>query len=218
MSYLNKKRRKDINIINKPQQWRDFSVDDIKINKPNKPNNPVINGYDQIKNTHKFNEFLLKQAKKAGAEGNWSATSGDKLAVAGSQTKRDWYDNVTKIPFYGDLTKSERYTQLNKALEKNPNVNNLVGHSLGGAVILEKQINNPGKFETTTYNAPVMQMSSTPQGNRYRNTMDPISMFDKGSKSRFKSYNPVTAHSYHDQPDGYASNTILSNGNEILIE
>ena len=26
-----KKRRKDINIINKPQKWRSFSVDDIKI-------------------------------------------------------------------------------------------------------------------------------------------------------------------------------------------
>ena len=53
MSYLNKKRRKNINITNKPQQWRSFSVDDIKISKPNKINNPVIDGYDQIKNTHK---------------------------------------------------------------------------------------------------------------------------------------------------------------------
>ena len=218
MSYLNKKRRKNINIINKPQQWRSYSVDDIKISQPNKINNPVINGYDQIKNTHKFNEFLLKQAKKAGAEGNWSAVSGDKMAVAGSQTKRDWWDDVTKVPFWGDLKKSERYGQLNKALEQNPNVKNLVGHSLSGNVILEKQINNPGKYETTTYNAPVLQMSSMPQGNRYRNTYDPISMFDKGSKSQFKSYNPVTAHSYHNQPDGYASNTILNNGNEILIE
>ena len=215
MSYLNKKGRKDINIINKPQQWRDFSVDDIKINKPS---NPVINGYDQIKNTHRFNEYMLRQAKKAGADGNWSYVSGDKMAVAGSQTKRDWWDDVTKVPFWGDLKKSERYGQLNKALEQNPNVKNLVGHSLAGSVILEKQINNPGKFETTTYNAPVLQMSSMPQGNRYRNTYDPVSMFDKGAKSRFKSYNPVTAHSYHDQPDGYASNTILNNGNEILIE
>ena len=140
------------------------------------------------------------------------------MAVAGSQTKRDWWDDVTKVPFWGDLKKSERYGQLNKALEQNPNVKNLVGHSLSGSVILEKQINNPGKFQTTTYNAPVLQMSSMPQGNRYRNTYDPISMFDKGAKSQFKSYNPVTAHSYHDQPDGYASNTILPNNTEILIE
>ena len=57
MSYLNKKRRDNINVVNKPQQWRSFSVDDIKINKPNKINNPVIDGYDQIKNTHKFKPF-----------------------------------------------------------------------------------------------------------------------------------------------------------------
>ena len=54
-----KKRRKNINIVNKLQQWRSFSVDDIKISKPNKIRNPIIDGYDQIKNNHKFNETLL---------------------------------------------------------------------------------------------------------------------------------------------------------------
>ena len=93
-----------------------------------------------------------------------------------------------------------------------------MGHSVSGAVILEKQQQNPGQFQTTTYNAQVLQMSSMPQGNRYRNTYDPVSMFDKGAKSQFKSYNPVSAHSYHNQTDGYASNTILNNGHEILIE
>ena len=39
---LVKKRRKDINIVNKPQQWRSFSVDDIKLNKPDKIKNPII--------------------------------------------------------------------------------------------------------------------------------------------------------------------------------
>ena len=29
-----KKRRKNINIVNKQQLWRSFSVDDIKLNKP----------------------------------------------------------------------------------------------------------------------------------------------------------------------------------------
>ena len=31
-----------------------FSVDDIKLTKPNKIKNPIIDGYEQIKNTHKF--------------------------------------------------------------------------------------------------------------------------------------------------------------------
>ena len=50
MSLL-KRRRKNINIVSKPQQWRSFSVDDIKLNKPDKIKNPIIDGYDQIKNT-----------------------------------------------------------------------------------------------------------------------------------------------------------------------
>ena len=33
-----KKRRKYINIVNTPQQWRSFSVDDVKLAKPNKIN------------------------------------------------------------------------------------------------------------------------------------------------------------------------------------
>ena len=66
----------------------------------------------------------------------WSAVSGENMANAGTQTWRDTYD-VTRIPFWGDLRNSERYQQLNKALENNPQVTNLTAHSLGGSVILE---------------------------------------------------------------------------------
>ena len=44
-----KKRRHNMNIVNKPQQWRSFSVDDIKISKPSTIKNTIIDGYDQIK-------------------------------------------------------------------------------------------------------------------------------------------------------------------------
>ena len=94
MNYLNKRRRTNINIINKPQQWRSFSVDDIEINKPNKINNPTIDGYDQIQNAHKFNNTSIKKAYKT--PGDWTAVSGSIMAVAGSQ---HWYDDVTKIRF-----------------------------------------------------------------------------------------------------------------------
>ena len=79
-----KKRRKNINIVNKPQQWRSFSVDDIKLNKPDKIKNPIISGFDQIKNTHRFNETVLRAAYKK--PNDWTAVSGDKMAVDGSQT------------------------------------------------------------------------------------------------------------------------------------
>ena len=140
------------------------------------------------------------------------------MGVAGSQTKRDWWDNFTKIPFYGDLRKSERFGQLNAALLKNPETKQLIGHSLGSSVILEKQIQNPGKFETVTYNAPVLQLTPTPQGNRYRFNNDIISGFDKGAKSFDKTYNPISAHSYSGLPSSYASNTILPDNTQILIE
>jgi len=216
--YLQKKKRKNINIVNKPQQWVDFKFDTNTIKKDN---NPIISGYDQIKNTHRFNEILLNAAYKNKAAGNWSAVSGRKVAVAGTQTLRDKYDDVTKIPFWGDLRKSERYEQLNKKLLDYPDVDSLVGHSLGSSVILEKQIQNPGKFQTTTYNAPVLQMSSMPQGDRYRSSFDPVSMFDKGAKTfdNGSLFNPGYSHDYTGNPKNtYASNTILPNGNQILIE
>ena len=102
-----KKRRKNINIVNKPQQWRSFSVDDIKISKPNTITNPIIDGFNRIINTHRFNETLLRQAYKK--PGDWTAVSGDKMAVAGSQTAKDWYDDVSKMHFWGDLRKSDRF-------------------------------------------------------------------------------------------------------------
>ena len=57
-----KKRHKNINIVNKPQLWRSFSVYDIKINKLNKIDNPNIDGFNHTKNTNRFNETLLRAA------------------------------------------------------------------------------------------------------------------------------------------------------------
>ena len=42
------------------------------------------------------------------------------MYVAGSHTVRDWYDDVAKIPFWGDVKKSERYQQSIKMLTANP--------------------------------------------------------------------------------------------------
>ena len=95
----------------------------------------------------------------------------------------------------------------------------MVGHSVAGSVILEKQKYNPN-LETVTYNAPVLQISPMPQGNRYRSTLDPVSMFDSGAKSISTGsfFNPIYNHSYKNNPRGYASNTIDNQGNQILIE
>ena len=64
-------------------------------------------------------------------------------------------------------------------LDANPNINKIIGHSLGGSIALQLQKDN-NKFETTTYGAPVLQISST-KGNRFRFPYDPISYFDNGA-------------------------------------
>ena len=57
-------------------------------------------------------------------------------------------------------------------------------------------------------------MSSMPQGNRYRNTYAPVSMFDSGANSigTGSLFNPKYSHSYtRNSKDTYACDTILPN-------
>ena len=79
-------------------------------------------------------------------------------------------------------------------IKANPNVKKLIGHSLSGSVALEFEKNNPG-YETTTYGAPVFQLS-TNAGNRFRHRNDLVSTFDFGAKNICSNMNPIIAHSY----------------------
>ena len=87
---------------------------------------------------------------------------------------------------------STRYNQAKTALDSNPHITKLVGHSLGGSVALQFQQNN-AKYNTITYGAPVLQIG-TKQGNRFRFPFDPVSYLDNGAITVDKfSINP---HSY----------------------
>ena len=69
-------------------------------------------------------------------------------------------------------------------MKQNPNIDRIVGHSLGGSVALE--LGDKHKIETITYMAPVVDTGLFNHGiqpERYRNDNDPISMFDRGAKS-----------------------------------
>jgi len=48
-------------------------------------------------------------------------------------------DLATFLDNFGDLRNSERYTEAEKALKANPNIERVVGHSLGSKVGLELQ-------------------------------------------------------------------------------
>ncbi len=66
------------------------------------------------------------------------------------------------------------------ALKLNPNITNVVGHSLGGSVALKLQENFPDRnFKSNTYGAPVL--STTGADNRFRNFFDPVSILDRGA-------------------------------------
>ena len=75
---------------------------------------------------------------------------------------------------------SMRYRKATSLLKDNSNIQNVVGHSLGGSVALELQKNFPDrKFKRNTYGAPVL--SITGADNRFRNVFDPVSFLDRGA-------------------------------------
>ena len=107
------------------------------------------------------------------------------LYVAGSDSWRSWYDDFVNIPIWGDLQKSERYQQANRAYEdltqkQGKPVRRVVGHSLGGAVALEMQRQHP-ELISRTFGAPTWNLGSSHRGlaDRYRHPLDPVSVTDR---------------------------------------
>ena len=112
---------------------------------------------------------------------------GNTMYVAGTSYWQDVWDDL-KIPF-NKTAQAQRYKDADALLAKNPQVSNLVGHSLGGAAVLELQKNHGEKtFKTNTYGAPVASFTTpdNKDNHRYRNYGDPISIFDRGAESNVK--------------------------------
>jgi pimeloyl-ACP methyl ester carboxylesterase len=108
-------------------------------------------------------------------------------------------DDFTRVPFWGDSRKIVRYQEARNALAANPQTTRVVGHSLGGAVALQLQKDDP-KLASRTYSAPVWdpfgqdnvdrgygifdKAQGKPGGvERYRSLGDPVSFFDGSAKS-----------------------------------
>lgn len=122
---------------------------------------------------------------------------GDTLYIAGTTftnphtgmpSLQDVYDDIYRIPFWGDLRNSARYKTADATMKANPNIKRVVGHSLGGSTALELAKNYD--VETTTYGAPVLELPTMPwqkkpikPPERYRHSGDPISFFDAGAKT-----------------------------------
>ena len=125
------------------------------------------------------------------------------MVVAGTKGfPHDAWDDVSKKPCRTTYN-SLRYINADKAAKHidslcpDNKITSIVGHSLGGPVILDMQKQYPDKtFKTTTYGAPVMSMTTpdTINNKRFRTNGDPISMFDRGSI--MVDENPLTIQNY----------------------
>ena len=124
------------------------------------------------------------QEKRIYVHGNTMYLSGTswRNQKTGMPSLQDPIDDL-KIPIY-KTRYTQRYKDAEEFMKQNPNIDRIVGHSLGGAVALE--LGDKHKIETRTYMAPVVDtglFNNGVQPERYKNDNDPISMFDLGAKS-----------------------------------
>lgn len=204
----------------------------ILINLKNKKKNNLLNFtsyYTQTRNSNEKRNNLINEFKevhapikeyvynkiseaegleKAYAHGDYFI-HGKTMYVAGSHTKKDWYDDVTKVPDWGDLRQSTRYQAAEKALKENPQVSHVVGHSLGGSVALQLEQDYPNQIKTSrTYGAPVLDAWKGGNPERYRHYGDPVSILDRSAKSSIK-LNPTSSmsltHDYSEMAGKFAS-------------
>ena len=110
---------------------------------------------------------------------------GKTLYIAGSHTSQDWIDDVTTIPFwrpmFGGAKAIHRY-QMAQQAARATKPSTVVGHSLGGAVALQMQKEDP-TLRARTYGAPVWDPLGQHPGERSRSRFDPVSFFDRGATS-----------------------------------
>ena len=197
--------------------------------------------YDPLKKIHKVDKSkdAFHQRNQMGLDRAYKNSKGilpyiepegDTLYIAGTQNAQDVYDDVMNVPFWGDMKKAERYKTAEVYLNSNPQIKRLVGHSLGGSVVLALQKNNPERnYEVVTYGAPVIVGLDPFRDNkfkvqRYKHTgkeglSDPISAFDMGAKiTPINNENPLTLHSYKGYVYNWDSHNIKPNETKPVIQ
>ena len=113
---------------------------------------------------------------------------------------KDWWDDVSKIPFWGDIHDADRMKMAEAAyqdlIKQGKPVDRVSGHSLGGSVALQLQKDHDIPF-SRTFGAPVFQLSPFEKNaERFRHPLDPFSIFDRSAtNARSWSLNP---HNYGD--------------------
>ena len=149
-------------------------------------------GYDTGNTFHKFNEIGLQKAYDSP---NNIYIEDDNMFIAGTKTWGDVFQDWIKLPL-GSTNRTQRYQDADKALQRNPQVHNIVGHSLGASVALELEKRNPELYVQAAYGTPTVSTSRT--NNRFKHPNDPVAMFDNSAitKSNKQGYNQHTFKNY----------------------
>ena len=220
--YLNRKKKKKVGSETPQKEARplSYSFNNIRPNIYNqRVDNNVTKQFKNIHNSLKNPEYITDEITdaqgldRAYQHGDYYI-HGDTMYIAGSHTAKDWYDDVTKIPVWGDLRDSTRYKAARDGLMENPQVKRVIGHSLGSSVALELQKNYKHITSSRTYAAPVWDpLGKDGYGNvdRYRHWTDPVSMFDR-SATRSIMWNPFSSksltHDYTDIAENFTSEEV----------
>jgi hypothetical protein len=109
------------------------------------------------------------------------------LYIAGTKSLADVRDDLL-IPLR-KVEMSDRYKDAVAYLKDHPEIETIVGHSLGGSVALQLQKDKPYGvgYKTRTYGAPVLDLSGKPDSHRFRHFGDPVSVFDSAATVRSSS-------------------------------
>ena len=106
---------------------------------------------------------------------------GNKAYVAGTRSAGEAWRDWGKIGTW-NTKHVERYGQLTEALKDNPQVDTLIGHSLGASTVAELQRQTNNKYMARYYGAPFLNLNPFDKpdlrNQTFRHPGDPVSMFD----------------------------------------
>ena len=156
--------------------------------------------YEAPNNRNKINDEVKKEL--AGRENNLTDAMGLRLAyespdglyqngtrlyIAGAGGGGRWlgdlYDDITKVPF-NRTNETQRFKDAKQKIEEEGNVEQIIGHSLGGAITLHLNKDYDNKFKTRVYASPTVSFQKPDRDDenlRIRGKYDPISVLDQGA-------------------------------------
>ena len=138
----------------------------------------VIPDIAQPKNSGLSDEIGLERAYSAP---NAVFIDGNKAYVAGTRSGGEAWRDWPKIATW-KTGHVERMGQLTDALKDNPQVDTLIGHSLGASTVAELQRQTNNKYMARYYGAPFLNLNPfdgpDPRNQTFRHPGDPVSFLD----------------------------------------